>query len=183
MFGWVDENQPYVNVSDGGHLENLGIYELLRRRCKFIIAVDGECDPQMACGSLTQVCRFASIDFGIDIQVRLSDLLKNASNVSDAHFALGTINYPGGERGLLLYIKSSVTGNESQYVLSYRALHPDFPHESTAKQLYGEHQFEAYRALGYHAADALFRKELLGTNHPASLTFEDWFQRLANSLL
>jgi hypothetical protein len=183
MFGFVDETHPYVNVSDGGHLENLGIYELLRRRCKFIIAVDGECDPRLACGSLTQVCRFASIDFGIDIQIRLSDLLLNSSNVSEAHYALGTIVYPGGERGLLLYIKSSVTGNEPAYVLSYRALHADFPHESTAKQLFDEHQFEAYRSLGYHVVDALFRKELLGTDNPDALSFHDWFKRLANSLL
>jgi hypothetical protein len=183
MFGRVDEKGRYVNVSDGGHLENLGIYELLRRRCKFIIAVDGECDPHMTCGSLTQVCRFASIDFGIDIQIRLSDLLLNSSSVSDAHFAVGSIKYPGEERGLLLYIKSSVTGNEPAYVLSYRALHGDFPHESTAKQLFNEHQFEAYRSLGFHVADALFRKELLLTDNPDALSFRDWFERLANSLL
>ena len=183
MFGRVDEKGDYVNVSDGGHLENLGIYELLRRRCKFIIAIDGECDPQLTCGSLTQVCRFASIDFGIDIRIRLSDLLLNSTSVSAAHFAFGTIAYPGGEKGFLLYIKSSVTGNEAPYILAYRAKHADFPHESTAKQLFDEHQFEAYRALGYHVAGELFRGELLRLKDPEGLSFDDWFQRLADALL
>jgi hypothetical protein len=183
MFGQVDERRRYVNVSDGGHLENLGIYELLRRRCKLIMAIDGECDLGMACASLTQVIRFASIDFGIKIRINLSELLLNATLRSEAHFALGEIQYPDGERGLLLYIKSSLTGNEPDYVLSYRALHADFPHESTAKQLFDEHQFEAYRALGYHAADDLFRKELLRCDDPASLPFRDWIQKLANSLV
>jgi hypothetical protein len=76
-----------------------------------------------------------------------------------------------------------MTGNEPDYVRSYRALHADFPHESTAKQLFDEHQFEAYRRLGYHAADDLFRQELLREDNPAKLEFREWWQRLANSLL
>jgi hypothetical protein len=34
-----------------GHIENLGIYELLKRRCQIIIAVDAEADFEMAFGS------------------------------------------------------------------------------------------------------------------------------------
>ena len=41
------ENHRWLNLSDGGHIENLAIYELLRRRCKFIVCVDGESDPDV----------------------------------------------------------------------------------------------------------------------------------------
>jgi len=63
MTGLISDTLPWINVSDGGHLENLGVYELLRRRCRFIIAVDGECDSAHSLGSLIQLFRFAKIDF------------------------------------------------------------------------------------------------------------------------
>ena len=43
--GALDETWKWVNVSDGGHIENLATIELLRRRCKYIIVGDGEADP------------------------------------------------------------------------------------------------------------------------------------------
>jgi len=65
----MDENSPYLNVSDGGHLENLAIYELLRRRCKFIIAIDGEHDPALTFPSLRRLQRFAEVDLGVTINM------------------------------------------------------------------------------------------------------------------
>jgi hypothetical protein len=182
MFGRIDENQRYLNVSDGGHLENLGIYELLRRQCKFIIAIDGECDPQMTFASLVRLIRFAEIDFGIVIDINLNPLRIDPAGMSKAHYAFGTIDYGPDRKGFLLYIKSSLTGNELEYVRSYRAKSPSFPHETTANQLFAEDQFEAYRALGHHALEALFREEL-HTANDANITITEWFQRLANSLL
>jgi hypothetical protein len=29
----MDERLPWLNLSDGGHTANLGVYELLRQRC------------------------------------------------------------------------------------------------------------------------------------------------------
>ena len=57
MFGMLNEKRHSVYLSDGGHIENLGIYELLRRRCKVIIALDAECDGQMAFGSFNTLER------------------------------------------------------------------------------------------------------------------------------
>src|ERR1039457_2578992 len=70
----MTDDQDYANVSDGGHIENLGIYELLRRRCRFIIAVDGEADPKRTFGGLLTLTRMAKIDMGVDISPDLSDL-------------------------------------------------------------------------------------------------------------
>ena len=175
-------------MTDGGHIENLGIYELLRRRCKFIVSIDGEADPKLTFqGSLTLV-RHAQIDFGIRIEPRLDDLRLNANGFSRTHAQLFKINYPdeGADRpaaiGLLLYLKLSVTGNEGELLKRYRILHPDFPHQSTADQFYDEEQFEAYRQLGVHVAEGVFSPALL-TSNPAPNTIEEWFRQLAQNML
>jgi len=179
LFGLLTEDSETVYLTDGGHIENLGMYELLRRRCKLIIAVDAEADPYMAFGSLVTLERYARIDFGIRIDLpwaavrdttrAASEQIVNTGGVSQTeatygpHCALGTIYYPrkaGDDEktstGLLLYIKSSFTGDENDYVVDYKRRNPRFPHESTADQLFSEEQFEAYRALGFHALDAAF---------------------------
>jgi hypothetical protein len=52
LLGLLREDSEIIYLTDGGHIENLGIYELLRRRCKLIIAIDGEADPDMSFGAL-----------------------------------------------------------------------------------------------------------------------------------
>lgn len=157
--GEVDDQSSYINVSDGGHLENLGVYELLRRRCKFIIAVDAETDPDLAFHGLAKLIRYARIDMGIEIKINLSAIRKNKEGLSQKNWALGEIRYAKAknETGYLLYLKSSLSGDEKEYIRAYRASHPDFPHESTTDQFFSEEQFEAYRELGYHIANKTFR--------------------------
>jgi hypothetical protein len=158
--GWFDTRGRYVNVSDGGHLENLGVYELLRRRCRLIIAVDGEADPRLQFGSLVTLLRFARIDLGISIDIDLEQL-RQANGRSNAHWVQATIHYGEGETGTLLYLKSTLTGDESPYVRAYHEAHPAFPHESTANQFFTETQLEVYRALGEHTAEGAPLRELI----------------------
>ncbi len=170
--GRLTETDDFVNLSDGGHIDNLGLYELVRRQCKLIICIDGERDPEQRCTGLVKACRFAWIDLGANIQIDLEELRRDPeTGVSQAHFSLGTIDYgrgPDGNRriGYLLYLKLSVTGNERAYVGEYRDRHPTFPHQSTVDQFFDEDQFEAYRALGAHAANDLFAEELVGCHDP-----------------
>lgn len=179
----LHERQPYLNLSDGGHIENLGVYELLRRRCRYIIAIDGECDPEHHFGGLLTLTRMAAIDLDVTIEPNLDDLRRNEQGWTDAHFVMARIGYPNREgEGLLLYVKSSMTGNESEYLRHYRREHPAFPHESTAQQLFSEVQFEAYRALGEHVGKDLFAPYLVDSkgvppNIPA------WLNMLADKLL
>jgi hypothetical protein len=161
-----------VYVTDGGHLENLGAYELLKRRCRVIIAVDAEADPEMTFGSLVTLERFARIDLGIRIDLPWEEIRDSTLRVTrefeagglvgahlGPHCAVGAIEYPGGERGLLIYFKSSLSGDENDYIANYKSRFPLFPHESTGDQFFGEEQFEAYRALGFHAAHGVFTRE------------------------
>ncbi len=178
--GRLDETANHVNLADGGFVENLGVYELLRRQCNFIVAVDGECDEGRTCAALTKAIRLAKIDFGVNIDIDFSALNIDDEGISQDHFAFGTISYPANKTGYLLYIKSSVTGNESSYVKEYREHNPTFPHQTTADQLFDEEQFEAYRALGEHAMDDLFTRELIP---PGAFTVDAWVSQLVNELL
>jgi hypothetical protein len=169
LFGLLSDQFKSVYLTDGGHIENLGIYELLKRRCRVIIAVDAEADRQMAFGSFNTLERYALIDLGIRIDLPWQQITNESLNTGkeidetgDAakhhgpHCAIGEIRYPSGRKGILIYIKASLTGDENDYIFDYKKRHDDFPHETTLDQMFTEEQFEAYRALGFHAAFGLF---------------------------
>jgi hypothetical protein len=61
------------NLSDGGHFENLGGYELVRRRLPIIVIVDAEADPDYTFGGLSELVRKSRVDFGAEITF-LTDL-------------------------------------------------------------------------------------------------------------
>jgi hypothetical protein len=174
------EDSWNVYVTDGGHVENLGAYELLKRRCRIVLVVDAEADPKMTFGSFVELQRYARIDLGVRINLawetiaettlRISKEMAESGKItagSGPHCAIGRIDYPDGGHGVIVYIKSSLTGDESDYVLNYKKRYPLFPHESTADQFFSEEQFEVYRALGFHAASGLFdRHDCFGRLDP-----------------
>jgi hypothetical protein len=183
------ENSRWLNLTDGGHIENMGVYELLRRRCKFIICVDGEADKESTFHGQLTLVRHAQIDFGVQIEPRLEEIRQDAkSRLSRTHFHLFRVHYPedgSGQQkalGLLLYLKLSLTGDESELLKRYRNVSADFPHESTLDQFYDEEQFEVYRQLGVHVAEGAFSTALMVDNqYPSNAA--SWFRQLAKCLL
>jgi len=174
-FGLYDLKYRYVNLSDGGHFENLGVYELLRRRCKYVIVGDAEADAAMTFQAISNLIRLARIDFGIDIEIDTTDLRKDHdTNLSLSHCTVGLIHYPEGHTGYLLYCKATLTGDEPEHLNEYKAKHPSFPHQTTADQWFDEQQFEAYRELGYHIG----KSALKPLDDAASLGLEQAFNRL-----
>lgn len=186
LTGKMHEDLPFLNVSDGGHIENLGFYELLRRRCRYIVAIDGEADPDHTFGGLLTAIQMAKIDLGVRIEPDLTDLRQGTEPFKRAHFAMTRIDYSVVDSeglpiyGLLLVIKLALTGNESELLMRYRREYPSFPHQSTVQQLFSEAQFEAYRALGEHAADAAFDPLLTGDTYGS---VPDWLRQLEQRLL
>lgn len=161
-FGKTDANHPYVYLSDGGHFENLGLYEMVLRRCHFILVVDAGCDENWTFQDMGNAIRKIRIDQGIDIDINLDMLQRPAnSRYSRWHHAIGTIRYDkvdaGAPVGTLLYVKMSLTGDEPPDVEEYAKQHEGFPHESTADQFFDESQFESYRRLGQHMGREVFR--------------------------
>ncbi len=151
-FGNLNARKSYVNLSDGGHIENLAIYQLLKRRCKLIIAVDAEADVDFTFYGLVTLIRFAEIDMGINIDIHLDEIRSRSQGLSKSHWTIGTIEYGPNETGHLLYIKSSMTGDENEYIKAYKRKDPTFPDQTTVDQFFDETQFECYRALGEHIA-------------------------------
>lgn len=185
----MTESASWLNLSDGGHIENMGLYELLRRRCKFVVCVDGEADPDSTFHGQLTLIRRAQIDLGIQIEPRLDDVRPDpTSRMSRAHAQLFRIKYPmtvdgrPAGTGLLLYLKLSLTGDEAELLKRYRHLNPDFPHQSTLNQFYDEEQFEAYRQLGVHVAQGVFADALM-TENPRPAVIRDWFSQLAKNML
>jgi hypothetical protein len=168
MVGMLHSKSKWINVSDGGHVENLGAFELLRRRCAVVIVGEGESDAAGGFPGLSTLMRLAEIDLGVEIDFPKGSLQKlilptnfdeltgeklQNQIASKRHFAVAKIHYPKSdtqpeEFGYLLYVRSSLRGDEDQIVKSYRKSNPGFPHESTADQMFNEGQFEAYRRLG-----------------------------------
>jgi hypothetical protein len=156
LAGMTDDESRYVYLSDGGHFENLGIYELVRRRCRYIIACDAGCDPKYGFEDLGNAIRKCQIDLGIGIDIDPRAIRPDAqSGRGSAHCAVGRIHYEQvdwhARPGFLFYVKASLTGGEPTDILQYAAEHPAFPHEATTDQWYSESQFESYRKLGLHA--------------------------------
>lgn len=159
-FGFTDDQKRYVYLSDGGHFENLGLYEMVLRRCHYILVSDAGCDEKMEFQDLGNAIRKIRIDLGIDIDINVEPLRPSAQHRSNVHYAIGTIRYsrvdPGAPDGILIYLKPSLSGDEPVDVLEYAAHHEQFPHEPTSDQFFDESQFESYRRLGEHVAAEVF---------------------------
>jgi hypothetical protein len=162
LTGNTNEDQREVYLSDGGHFENLGMYELVRRRCRVIIASDAGADPDRVCNDLAAAIEKCRVDFGAQITINIDAIRPAVSSLpgdqglrlSKAPFVIGKIRYPDDREGTLIYLKPSLNADLPQDVLAYARLAQTFPHQSTIDQFFDEAQFESYRALGFACASA-----------------------------
>ncbi|MCY1081955.1 hypothetical protein [Archangium lansingense] len=157
LFGRSRAQSEHVLLSDGGHFENLALYELVRRRCQFILVADCGMDTNAEFNDLANAVRRVREDFKVELRIDLSALRPGADGMSRQTIVAGDIEYPDGNTGVLLLIKPSLLGNEPPDITHYKARNAAFPHESTGDQFYDEAQWEAYRRLGEHAALTAFR--------------------------
>ena len=167
-------------LSDGGFFENLALYELIRRRVPYIVASDASYDPKNQQADLANFLRKVRIDFDAEVdfltaaeiaalpvpagikgllgqpqELRASD---DENSQAQKHAAVARIYYDGQSEpgGVILYLKSGLTGDEPADVLSFKRTHPEFPHDPTLDQFFDEAQWESYRKLGDHIAEGLF---------------------------
>jgi Patatin-like phospholipase len=182
LLAGTDDESAYVYLSDGGHFENLAMYELVKRRCGLIIVCDAEADGTYCFGGLGNAIRKCRIDLGIDIDLDVSAIRpEKQGDPSKTHFAVGKIHYENVDMnaptGRIIYFKSSLTGDEPADVNNYQKIHGPFPHETTVDQWFTESQFESYRLLGYHAVlssipnsirSAVAESDADGSGHAAS---------------
>jgi hypothetical protein len=145
-FGLTTDDKRYVYLSDGGHFEDLGLYEMVRRRCRFIVVVDAGEDAHLAFNDLGNAIRKIYIDLGIRIDFTgLQDLTNRPTRAGIdepqhiPYHAMGFIDYKaadgdGSSNGTILYIKPALHWTEPAGIVSYAAAHSAFPHETTTDQ-------------------------------------------------
>ena len=168
-FALTDAKKGYVYLSDGGHFDNLGLYEMVLRRCHFILVSDAGQDPDFKASDLGNAIRKIRIDLGIPIEFSnpMKIFSRGAYKKGDpfSYFALGEIKYShvDGEdapQGHILYLKPAIYGEEPQDVGQYAKENLLFPHESTADQFFSESQLESYRALGEYEMNQVLGKRV-----------------------
>jgi hypothetical protein len=166
LFGLANDTSNYVCLCDGGFFENMGLYELVRRRCSEIVICDAECDENTVFEGIGNAVAKCRADFGVEISLDLTPLIPNpVSGNASSHFVTGSIRYPAppGDNsaqdkyvGRILYLKTSIAGDETADLLHHKRAFPDFPQDSTADQWFNESQFESYRRLGQLIAERAF---------------------------
>jgi patatin-like phospholipase len=158
LLGQTTDDSPYVYLSDGGHFENLGLYEVIARRCRYVVVSDAGADPDYCFDDLANAIRRVRIDFGVEIEFP-SGVRIGPRGTGIARWAIGTIRYSVvdklGENGVLVYLKPAILGDEPVEVANYARAHAAFPHESTVNQWFDTAQFESYRSLGLQTVAAL----------------------------
>jgi Patatin-like phospholipase len=177
--GKTDDRNRYVYLSDGGHFDNLGIYEMVVRRCKYIVVVDAGADDRYTNEDLGSAIRKIRIDLGVSIEFPWGLDIDKTLGAAGMRCALGKIRYDerddGAEPGEILYIKPVLTGTEPRDITTYHCGSGLFPQEPTSDQWFTESQFESYRRLG-----AFSIEEIVDAAGPMSVP--DLFRRAAHYL-
>jgi hypothetical protein len=157
--GLTDDTNAYVYLSDGGHFENLGLYEMVLRRCRTIVVLDAGADPDFTFEDLGNAIRKIRVDLGIQISFYQPIELHARTDPRNKHCAVAKIQYSCIDQdaldGQLIYIKTALNDRESVDVRQYSRDHDSFPHQSTANQFFDESQFESYRRLGLESIDEI----------------------------
>ena len=162
--GLTNDKSPYVYLSDGGHFENLGLYEMVLRRCHFIVVSDAGEDLECSFADLGEAVRKIRVDFGIPIEFDQMNIYPRSQidtlQGRGRNCAIGRVRYSAVDGstapdGIIIYIKPACYGNEPRDIYEYFMRSQTFPHESTADQFFSESQFESYRMLGAYTMQRL----------------------------
>lgn len=152
---YLDE---YIYVTDGGHVENLGLVELLRRGCTEIYCFDASGDETDTFNTLGEALALARSELGVEIEIDPFVMAPPPGmGFAPTDHVVGHIWFAGDrdagrEPGHLVVAKVCVTADAPADVRAFMQRDPEFPTHGTASQLYTEERFEAYRALGAHTA-------------------------------
>lgn len=172
--GRTNDKNGYVYLSDGGHFDNLGLYEMVRRRCRYIVVSDASCDAKCNFEDLANAVRKVRIDLGIPIEIREILFFPDAENVKNGKYcAVGDIKYAavdgeGIDDGKLIYIKPARHPQMPVDLYSHSQTNQFFPHEPTANQWFSESQFESYRNLGFETVEAICESSTKATGKPSA---------------
>jgi hypothetical protein len=170
-------SEKHVYISDGGHFDNLGLVELLRRGCGKVIVLDAAGDDIHHFNTLSEAIELAHADLGIQFDLDMTALTPRSDrhektvvycdkedgepeegrdDKSPRCSVVGTYRYPNGSIGQILLVKAAMCDQVPIEVLTYRERDEQFPNHPTTNQMFSELTFESYRTLGEHAVREAF---------------------------
>ena len=153
LAGISDDTGDFVYLSDGGHFDNLGLYEMLSRECGRIFVVDAGRDQNYGYADLGRLLERARIDMGVTIE--FIGPLKFGVVKLDPQGAHAVIRYASGLPGELIYLKPWMPEDAPADLRAYQIENTDFPHDPTIDQFFTESDFESYRQLGDYLTKTL----------------------------
>jgi hypothetical protein len=178
----------FLYLTGGVQFERLGVYELIRRRCRFIIAVDGGRPGESPGSNLAQLITRCRNDFGIRIEIdRSSSGQLGPDGLRTTHRTTGRIHYgdvdEGAPAGEFVFVTMAVTGDEPLDVQDYARNVARLGREPIDFwRAFDDRQFECCRFLGDQAARAVFGEAACRLNEHAPIdgpsSNADYVQRL-----
>ena len=179
FLGWHRLDRRYLYVTDGGHYDNLGLLELLRRQCTTILCFDASRDKADTLDTLGEAVGMARADLLTEIDIDPSGMLPGSSghegresvergdkkrrgngkklreeDLPQFAHTIGTFRYPADHGapqldGHLIFVKAAVTEKVPWDIRAFHRKDSHFPNHSTFDQLFTDQKFESYRELGY----------------------------------
>jgi hypothetical protein len=162
LFGRNHLDARFIYVSDGGHYENLGLVELLRRGCTTIWCVDASGESIDTFGTIADAVSIARSELSVDIDIDPRVMAPDPDATGEAaRFVRRThvvcpFRYHDGTEGTLVLMKAGVPADAPADILQAHASWKSFPCDPTSNQLYTARRFDAYRALGYFSTSRAF---------------------------
>jgi Patatin-like phospholipase len=166
LFGWTSVKDRFLYITDGGHFDNLGLIELLRRGCTTIFCLDAGGDPSGNYSALGEAVALARSELQVDIQINPTPIKPGTDRIAPQDSVVGRYRFRmTPERkdagsvaddedtqwmGELVYCRAAVTEDAPWDVRAFHESDKRFPYHSTFDQLFNDQKFESYRALGAH---------------------------------
>ena len=148
----------FLYVTDGGHYDNLGLIEALRRHPKRIFILDASNDKENTFRSLGRAIATARMDLDCEVDLDPRGMRSIGDAPAKAAGCIGTYKYATGEHGEIVLCKAIMLGDLPWDIETYAKENAEFPRTSTNNQLYNEFDFEAYRALGHATMTAMIEE-------------------------
>ena len=136
LMGSTTDTNPYVYLSDGGHFENLGLYEMVLRRCRFDRRVGRRLRSRLPLRRSRQRDPKGTPRLRrrhrVPGRTRHDRVGRRAAAPAARSGGSGTRPPTRSRRdGVLLYVKAALCGDEPVDVANYAAANPPFPHQPT----------------------------------------------------
>jgi hypothetical protein len=161
--GQLSYRATWMYVTDGGHYDNLGLVEALRRGAENIVVLDASGDKADTWFTLGGAIELARTDAGVEINLDPTVMLRGGRSLAPGQvmqpWAYGTFCRPKSEpgskddpalprTGQIWVCKLGWWTGAPWDVLAYAKHHLTYPCDSTVEQLYDASEFSAYQELG-----------------------------------